>query len=90
MPFEIFPPNANSFVICNKGYTIERLIHGMDAEYNDIQEWKYKDLLAVFGATPEKSKTYQVRTKKETDELFKDENFSSAPYIQVVPLFPLP
>jgi len=55
----------------------------MDAEYNDIQEWKYKDLLAVFGADPDKSKTYQVRTKKETDALFKDENFSSAPYIQV-------
>jgi len=55
----------------------------MEAEYNDIQEWKVKDLLDVFGADPKKSKTYQLRTKKETDDLFKDESFSSAPYIQV-------
>ena len=73
----------DSFVICNKGYTIERFIHGMDAEYNDIQEWKYKDLLDVFGADPKKSKSYQVRTKQETHDLFNDENFSSAPHIQV-------
>ena len=25
-----------SFCICNEGFTIERCIHGMDAEYNDI------------------------------------------------------
>jgi pyruvate decarboxylase len=84
-----FLADGSSFVICNKGYTIERLIHGMEAEYNDIQEWKFKDLLDVFGADAKKSKTYQVRTKKETDELFKDENFSSAPYIQVRARLPL-
>ena len=55
----------------------------MDASYNDIQEWKYKDLVSVFGADPKKSKTYQVKTKQEAENLFKDENFSSAPYLQV-------
>lgn len=55
----------------------------MDAEYNDIQQWKYKDLLAVFGADPQKSKTFQVKTKKEVHDLFNDKKFSSAPYIQV-------
>jgi pyruvate decarboxylase len=55
----------------------------MDAEYNDIQEWKFKDLLAVFGADPEKSKTFQVRNKQDVHDLFDDEEFSSAPYIQV-------
>lgn len=54
----------------------------MDASYNDIQEWKYKDLVSVFGADPKKSKTYQVKTKQEAENLFKDENFSSAPYLQ--------
>ena len=71
------------FVICNEGYTIERYIHGMDASYNDIQQWRYKDLVGVFGADPKKSKTYQVKTKQEAEDLFKDENFSSAPYLQV-------
>ena len=70
-------------LICNEGYTIERYIHGMDAAYNDVQEWKYKDLVSVFGADPKKSKTYQVKTKQEADNLFKDKNFSSAPYLQV-------
>ncbi len=71
------------FVICNEGYTIERYIHGMDANYNDIQQWKFKDLVDVFGADPKKSKTYQVKTKQEADDLFKDDKFSSAPYLQV-------
>ena len=54
----------------------------MDASYNDVQEWKYKDLVGVFGADPKKSKTYQVKTKQEAEDLFKDEKFSSAPYLQ--------
>lgn len=73
----------NRFVICNEGYTIERYIHGMDAVYNDIQQWKFKDLISVFGADPKKSKTFQVKTKQETHDLFNDKEFSSAPYIQV-------
>ena len=55
----------------------------MDASYNDIQQWKYKDLVGVFGADPKKSKTYQVKAKQEAEDLFKDENFCSAPYLQV-------
>jgi len=75
------------FVICNEGYTIERFIHGMESEYNDVQEWKYKDFLAVFGADPKKSKTFQVRTKQDVHDLFEDKEFSSAPYIQLVELY---
>lgn len=55
----------------------------MDANYNDIQQWKFKDLVNVFGADPKKSKTYQIKTKQEAEDLFKDGNFSSAPYLQV-------
>lgn len=75
--------DALSFVICNEGYTIERLIHGMDASYNDIQQWKYKDLVDVFGADPKKSKTFQVKTTQEAEDLFNDKTFSSAPFLQV-------
>lgn len=74
------------FVICNHGYTIERHIHGMDAEYNDIQEWDYKNLLKVFNAPEDKSKSHVVKTKGELNALFQDETFSSAPYIQLVEL----
>ncbi|OAL46237.1 pyruvate decarboxylase-like protein [Pyrenochaeta sp. DS3sAY3a] len=65
------------FVICNNGYTIERLIHGWDDAYNDVQEWKYKELPGVFGAKDGQVLTYRVETKEELETLFKDEEFSS-------------
>ena len=75
--------NSVSFVICNNGYTIERYIHGMDAIYNDIQEWKFRDLVSVFGAGPKKAKTYQVKTKQEAENLFQNKEFCSASCLQV-------
>ena len=59
----------------------------MDAEYNDVQEWRYKDLLAAFGADPKESATYQVKTKQELEDLFNNKEFSSAPYIQLVEVY---
>ena len=71
------------FVICNEGYTIERLIHGMDASYNDVQPWNYKDLVNTFGGTSKDSKTFQVKTKLEAENLLTNKEFASAPYLQV-------
>ena len=79
--------NPILFVICNDGFTIERMIHGMEKEYNDIQTWKFTQLLSTFGAKPNEMKTYQIKTRDELDQLFGDETFSSAPYIQVGRLF---
>lgn len=79
--------NPIIFIICNNGYTIERFIHGMEAGYNDIQNWKYKDLVAAFGAKEGTYKTYQVRTKDEVDALFEDKTFSQAPFLQLVELY---
>jgi indolepyruvate decarboxylase len=36
------------FVINNQGYTIERVILGPEASYNDIQNWSYSELPRVF------------------------------------------
>jgi pyruvate decarboxylase len=63
------------FVICNKGYTIERFIHGMDSGYNDVQEWRYKDLCSAFGAKEGQAKSYVVKTKAEFETLLADEAF---------------
>jgi pyruvate decarboxylase len=60
------------------------MIHGMEAIYNEIQPWNHTEILHLFGADPSASKSYQVKTRSDLDELFKDENFSSAPYIQVI------
>lgn len=60
----------------------------MDESYNDIQDWKYKDLVPAFGAKPGSYRTFQVKTKEDLDALCSDKEFSSAPYLQVGP-FPL-
>ena len=69
--------NPIIFVICNKGYTIERLIHGWEDEYNDVPEWKYKELPRVFGAEEGTVLTYRVSTKDEVEKLFENDEFSS-------------
>lgn len=75
------------FVICNEGYTIERFIHGEDEEYNDIADWRYKDLPAAFGAQEGKDvTTFVCRTKAELEELFHDEGFQESDKLQFVEL----
>ncbi|KAF2793735.1 pyruvate decarboxylase [Melanomma pulvis-pyrius CBS 109.77] len=65
------------FVICNNGYTIERFIHGWEDSYNDVQEWRYKDLPKAFGAKDGEVLTYRVESKQEVEDLFKDQEFAS-------------
>lgn len=76
-----------SFCICNEGFTIERFIHGMDAEYNDITAWNFKDLVTVFGGTERVSRGLQVRTRDELEALFNDEEFGKAEKLQFVELY---
>lgn len=75
------------FVICNDGFTIERLIHGMDAEYNDIVNWNNKDIVSVFGASDKEALKFQIRTKDELDGLLKNEEFNSCPALQFVEVY---
>lgn len=59
----------------------------MDAEYNDIQQWHFKDLVKVFGAKEGTYRTYQIKTKEEITKLFADEEFNSANVLQFVELY---
>jgi len=74
------------FVLNNKGYTIERHLHGRERHYNDIVNWKWTQLLDVLA--PEdlspKPRSYTVRTKRELDALLEDASFASADGIQLV------
>ncbi|KAF3907966.1 Alpha-peptide [Orbilia brochopaga] len=75
-------------LINNDGYTIERMIHGPEASYNDIQSWKHTSVLETLGAREGQYRNYVVKTRKEVDELFRKGNeFSSANVIQMVELF---
>ncbi|TVY87013.1 Pyruvate decarboxylase [Lachnellula willkommii] len=75
------------FVVCNDGFTIERFIHGVDADYNDIAAWHFKDIVKVFGAKDGSYKTFQVKTKEEVNKLFADKTFNAAEVLQFVELY---
>lgn len=56
------------FVINNDGYTVERLIHGMEETYNDIRMWDYKALPKVFGG--ENVVVHDVKTSNDLQNVF--------------------
>ncbi|KAG7191609.1 Pyruvate decarboxylase 1 [Scheffersomyces spartinae] len=66
--------NTWMFVLNNDGYTIERLIHGMNATYNDIQPWKNLKILDLFNA--KESESTRVSTTGELESLFEDPMFA--------------
>lgn len=70
------------FVLNNDGYTIERLIHGETATYNDIQPWDHQKLLDTFKA--DNAETLRVSKVKEAVELFKDEKFAKNDKIRLI------
>ncbi|KAG6856421.1 hypothetical protein H0H87_004640 [Tephrocybe sp. NHM501043] len=73
------------FVLNNKGYTIERYIHGKTRKYNDISNWTWTSLLKVLGDPEEKlSKSYTVSTKDELSKLLNDTDFANANKMQLV------
>lgn len=78
--------NLYLFVLNNNGYTVERLIHGPEAQYNDIQPWRHLELLSFFGAEKEHSESIRVSTKKELDTIFKDKEFNTPNKIRLIEL----
>ncbi|KUJ13706.1 putative pyruvate decarboxylase [Mollisia scopiformis] len=76
---------ATIFLLNNGGYTVERLIHGMKAPYNDVPNWDYGALLQAFGPSF-KTKHFLVKTPDELDAVLADEEFNEAKYTQIVEL----
>lgn len=70
------------FVLNNDGYTIERLIHGEKAQYNDIQPWKNLDLLPTFGAKD--YETHRISTTGEWNKLTTDAAFNKNSKIRMI------
>lgn len=66
------------FLINNDGYTIERLVHGKDAAYNDVASWNYLEAPNFFGAPSDGS--YQTMTARaanwgELNEIISKDEF---------------
>ncbi len=75
------------FLIDNEGYTIERFIHGLKADYNDIAGWKCKEIPRLLGASESDVSIYEVRTKQELEVLLLNSQFADANNIQVCEMF---
>ncbi|KAG0653715.1 Pyruvate decarboxylase 1, partial [Maudiozyma exigua] len=70
------------FVLNNDGYTIERLIHGPKAQYNEIQNWDNLKILPTFGAKD--YETHRVATTGEWKKLIADKAFNVPSKIRMI------
>ncbi|EXJ81069.1 hypothetical protein A1O3_07357 [Capronia epimyces CBS 606.96] len=75
------------FVVNNKGYSIERAIHGPEQEYNDVSLiWDYQKMLEFFGARQDKggrAKSQAAKTIEELEAVLNDEDFGNGDSIQL-------
>lgn len=74
--------NPYLFILNNDGYTIERLIHGPNAQYNDIQSWDHQTILSGYKATNDE--TLLIKTVGETNDLFSNKEFNEPSKIRVI------
>lgn len=76
--------NIIIFLINNSGYTVERWVHGMEADYNDIPDWRYTDVPLAFGGSHKMVKTYSVNIKAELEAQLVDEIFQTGKGVHFV------
>jgi pyruvate decarboxylase len=79
--------NTRSFLIYNEGFTIERFIHGREAEYNDIARWQYTEVPTVFGGVDKQVRKFVIKTKEQLEKLLTDKEFNEASGLQFVELW---
>jgi len=72
------------FVLNNRGYTIERYIHGKHRKYNNVSNWQWTSLLDTLSEKPGTTKSYSVSTKTELDKLLLDPEFANTEKMQLV------
>ncbi|GAP03236.1 pyruvate decarboxylase, alpha-keto-acid decarboxylase [Fructobacillus pseudoficulneus] len=53
------------FIIENTGYTVERVIHGMDEPYNDVPKYRYNKIAEAFGGQADQYDFIEVSTEQE-------------------------
>ena len=79
--------DAYIFLINNDGYTYERLLHGMDAEYNDVAPWNYLKAPEMMGAPKDGSydvETHDVGTWGELNKVLRSEKFHNGKGLKMV------
>ncbi|KAH7047352.1 pyruvate decarboxylase isoenzyme [Macrophomina phaseolina] len=72
------------FIINNKGYTIERIIHGANYPYNDINNLSYQHLLPLFQHPSPTTCYRRCTSKSELDAALADPELADPSLVQVV------
>jgi pyruvate decarboxylase len=74
------------FLINNAGYTIERVIHGARATYNDIVPFNYEHMLPFFNMPVEEAKKnfHKATTKVELEDILAKDSVKNPKSVQVV------
>ena len=74
------------FLINNAGYTIERVIHGARATYNDIVPFNYEHMLPFFNMPVEEAKKnfHKATTKAELEDILAKDGVKNPRSVQVV------
>ncbi|KAF3043912.1 hypothetical protein E8E11_001393 [Didymella keratinophila] len=73
-------------VLNNDGYTIERAIHGLKENYNDVAAWRYLGAPSFFGAK-EGTYTASARTWAELEAVLASKELSDGEGLRMVELF---
>ncbi|KAF2484941.1 thiamine diphosphate-binding protein [Neohortaea acidophila] len=76
------------FIANNAGYTYERWLNGMHAEYNDVPAWRYTDAPRFFGVK-EDDPTYptlgrRVQTWGELQEVLHDDRVGDGKGLKII------
>ncbi|KAB8208420.1 thiamine diphosphate-binding protein [Aspergillus parasiticus] len=81
--------NVIIIVINNKGYTIERAIHGRKQSYNDIAAWRHAQALDFFGADDKHvtENFFSARTWGELDAALRDKRIQDGTGVRMVEVF---
>ncbi|KAF2498738.1 pyruvate decarboxylase [Lophium mytilinum] len=77
--------NVVVFLLNNDGYTIERCLHGLHEEYNDVARWRYMRAPGFFGAE-DGAFTAAVGTWGELEEALNDERLMGGKGLRMVEL----
>ncbi|KAK5726493.1 hypothetical protein LTR17_012718 [Elasticomyces elasticus] len=77
--------DATIFIVNNAGYTYERWLNGMQAEYNDVPSWRYTELAKVFGAPSDYPVlAVTVRTMMELRDLLAQQSVHDGKGLKIV------
>ncbi|KAK5689451.1 hypothetical protein LTR17_026265 [Elasticomyces elasticus] len=73
------------FIVNNAGYTYERWLNGMQADYNDVPSWRYTELAKAFGAPSDYPVlAVTVRTTTELEDLLEQGSIHDGKGLKIV------